>query len=73
MNTGAHVRPEPLEALPQLRPGVHRQRAEDQIEESAIGRAFDALIDEGYQVPVATVARVCRGYVADVRAHGGKL
>ena len=73
MSTGAHVRPEPREALPHLRPGVLRQRAEDQIEEHAIARAFDVLTDAGFRVPVATVARICRGYVADVRAHGGKL
>ena len=72
MSTGAHVRPEPLEALPRLRGGV-RQRAEDQIEESAISRAFDMLTDAGFRVPIAIVSRICRGYVADVRAHGGKL
>jgi hypothetical protein len=72
MTTGAHVRPEPLGALPRLRGGV-RQRAEDQIEESAISRAYDALVDAGFQVPHHVVAQILRQYVADVRAHGGKL
>lgn len=71
MTTGAHVRPDPPDALPRVR-GL-RQRHEDQIEEAAIARAFDALVDAGHAVPHHVVARVCRGYVADVRAHGGKL
>jgi hypothetical protein len=73
MTGGAHVRPEPIEALPHVRPSTRRRRAADQIELEAIREAFDREWDAKHHIPFEVVARICRTYAAELVKRGGRL
>ena len=57
---------------PALSPKPHL-RAEDHIEASVVAMAYDRLYDAGHRVPIALVKELCRSYVAEIKARGGRL
>lgn len=77
--TGAHIRPQPQEALPHLErrkplPVAPRHRAADQqYELEAIRAAWDAEIDARHRITFEVTARICRRFAAELLKRGGRL
>jgi hypothetical protein len=78
MSTGAHVRPDPQEAIPQDRrrsslPVPKRRATDREYELEAIREAFDRELDQGHAVAFERVVRICRTFARHLAARGGRL
>ena len=80
MNTGAHVRPEPSEAVDRRsadrRAGtrrIHDRCTAEILQLEAIREAFDRELDAGNRLSFEVVARICHNFAEQLRARGGSL
>ncbi len=80
MSTGAHVRPEPLEAVDRRNSDrrletrrIDDRGAADALMLEAIRVAWDQEIDQRHPITWEQAARICRNFAAHLAAHGGKL
>jgi hypothetical protein len=80
MSTGAHVRPEPLEAVDRRVSDrrletrrIDDRGAADALMLEAIRVAWDQEIDGRHPVPWEQAVRICRNFAAHFIARGGRL